>query len=1340
MNLDEGLTTKLWLEKPGQQTTDAPSDHLHYQIKKYTINKNNQKNISNFFKKNHLSWEIFIHSVWGLLLNRFSSTDFILYGSSTLHNSRTNLLKIDPTITSIKSIINDKMSAKAFYQKIKTQLNKKNHFTDTIPEDLRYLLVIQAEMKKNKKTTLRLLESHRFPLVLSIHKKDFSQFTLFYHSALFSQQHIDQIAQHLLLLMEEMSDNINQKICKINLLTAEEKELILSQWKSPHYPFTIPILNACTHELFVQQAQQHPDYLAVYHNDTHVSYKELDDASTQLAHLLIKKGIKPGDLICVLMDRTPTLIVAMLAIFKTAAVYVPINPNYPDERIKFILEDTKSHYVLVNDIHKLPKGSATKTLEITPTWGALKLEPLSQKTALPLANPHQIAYIIYTSGTTGQPKGVMIKHQSLVNLIAWYQGCLQVTEKDRASQFASQGFDTYLCETIPFLASGASVHIVDDHTKLTPSLFFAWLEKQQITICDLPTAYALTLFAMTWPKTSIKTVKVGGEAITHYPNKSFSFDIWNCYGPTETTIEATYVKIYAADSPPITTQATPPIGKPIANTSFYVVDKYLQPVPIEIGGELLIGGMGVSAGYLNREELTNQKFIPGFHPGERLYKTGDLVRWLHDGNLEFIGRIDHQVKIRGYRIELGDIESAISKHPDVNEVVVLAKENLNGEKSLVAYIVPNLEKGRYLYQERCLLSMSNNQFIEATTEDISKSGVALSGITEPIDIGHLVQLHLKLPGLVEGKLFSGHVIWQKDTRCGIAFDLNAEEETMISKSIEYYLASHNVMELVLSSSAKRSLRKAMRKKLPDYMIPSMFVTLLQFPLTFSGKVDVKALPPPQEFEEQLQKEYIEPKTATEKALTQIWSTLLGKKNISMSDNFFDIGGNSLKAAELSVNILNQFKTSIPTKILFDLSYIPILAQFIDSKGKKYNTETINQREIQRDCILQDNIVPTKRLSKTIKNPQNILLTGAGGFLGIYLLRELLTTTQAKIYCLIRKGEFETAAKRLVSTVARFNLSNEISLADRRIVVIASDISFNHFGLPLEQYNSLVDKIDLIYHCGAQVNIMAAYNKLRGSNVQGTLEVIKFAMMRVDKPIHYISTLSSAYLKDEAGCLVEEFPDENYDELFGGYAISKWVSERLLTEAKNRGLPTAIYRSGYISGQSDTGITSLNDALLMLIKGCIQLGFAPDMNEKITILPVDFVSKATVDISLAYPDKPMVYHIDHPTGILWMDLIAWLNDYGYKIQIIPMKEWKEKLINIPQDNALFPFLPYYLAMGDKQTSPDVSVKNAQAALQQVGLIYPEINDKLLSTYFDYLCRVNFIPQPASSKTDETPYHQ
>lgn len=1330
MQKDEGLSTKLWLEERDnqQQNNAAPTLPESY---KFTLNKSQTTTVTAFLKKNKFTLEELIYSAWGLLLSHISSTDLSVFGSGHIKTRHKPPL-LSATLKPINSKISESITIKQYLTDIKKQIkNKKSEPTEIEP---RYLCM--AEHDLSPKNSMQ-LDINRFSLLLIYNLKTPGKFNLIYHRGNFQKANIQRLANYFVNILTGFCNKPNGKIIDIDLMDDDEKSLILKKLSIPHYPFKTPPITKCSHELISDFSRQMPDKIAVSHHGDTMTFAELEAQSEKLAHYFIELGIKPQDRVAVLMERTPSHIAAMLAIFKIGAVFVSINPKYPNERIEFVIEDSGAEYILLNNTERLQEKAGKKIIILSQNWRELPAASAPQQ--IQPADMQHIAYIIYTSGTTGKPKGVMIKYASLSNLAAWYRSCFHIVPDDRASQFASQGFDTFLCETMPILSLGASVHIVDDNIKLTPTLFFDWLRNEKITICDLPTAYAQMLFTMQWPNDLfVKMMKIGGETCTRYPSKAYPFDIWNIYGPTETTIEATYFKMHTANHDPSLTnfKGAPSIGKIMANGEAYVVDKYLRPVPVGVAGELLIGGVCVSPGYQNRDDLTKEKFIHNiFNPdsSSKLYRTGDLVCWQKDGNLEFIGRRDNQVKIRGYRIELGAIENVISQYPDVRDVAVIAKEMPNGEKSIIAYVAPNLDRERFLFQERCLISIDDNSFIEAISEDISKYGIALSGITEKIEIGKKLKLHLKLPGFNTSKDLQARMIWQIDNRCGLVFDLNDTEQDTISKSIDFFVSSHNIMDLVLSASAKRSIRKALKKKLPEYMVPATFVTMLEFPLTFSGKVDLKALPPPDEYGQILRKHFIAPQTEIQKKIAAIWSSLLDREHISMEDNFFELGGNSIKAAELSVKIMDEFNISIPANILFDLSYIPILAEYIESSGSHYSKQTLIQEDIERDRILPENIEPTGKVSPKVCNPDSILLTGAGGFLGIFLLNELLTTTNAKIYCLLRKGEFESAAVRLNATINKFKLNDNVSLSNRRIIAVPSDMGLDKFGIPEEQYRNMAEKVDLIYHCGAQVNVMASYNNLRGSNVQGTHEIIKFATTIQDKPIHYVSTLSSAYLTNEHNSLVEEFPSEEYYNLTGGYAISKWVSERLLTELKDRGSPVTIYRSGYISGDSTTGITSLNDSLLMLIKGCIDMGFAPDMKEKITILPVDFVSKSIIKLSLAASNRSYVYHIDHPTGIMWSDLVAWLNNYGYNIKMISMNEWKRKLRNIHKDNALYPFLPYYLALPDDYHSLEVSTEKAAAALSRVGLTFPPIDDHLLSIYFDYLCLEGFLTKPLKKKT-------
>lgn len=1324
MEQDEKLSTTLWIEKNEHQIDKAVGSTA-LSIKPIILKEKTLTAIHAKLKATKLTWTTLITTAYTLLLHRYSTSNFV--DVVTLHGamSDSELLPKEP-INAYASHLNAELTIESILASMGHHFKHHQAFKLTTQ---RYAILHQMKLASIKPKPHSL--AYPFSLILVHQTQAGKKLSFAYQEKLFDESAIKNLASHLNVILLALCLNPETKpVTRINILTGDEKKKLLGTWTHPYDDCYRGEQTECVTTLTERHSQHHPKQVAVKHGEAVLTYESLTRSANHLATHLVKRGVNVGDPVCVYMNRSPALIIVMLAIFKAGGVFVPINPKYPADRIEFILQDTKTQFILTELETVLPTAFSHLSWVITTDL----FDTPEPGMTLPLPNEERPAYMIYTSGTTGTPKGVIIHHRGLNNLVFWYKHYFKIGKNDIASQFASQGFDSFFCETIPPLALGACIAIVDDNIKLTPNLFFNWLKSECITLCDLPTAYAQFLFSLHWPRDiALRLVKIGGEAMTHIPSTLFSFDIYNGYGPTEITVEATYYQIYDRNTKQYHVEAKSPIpiGKPIANMSAYVVDQYLMPCPIGVAGELCIGGVGVSSGYLNRLDLTEKKFIPHPFPkigSGKVYRTGDLALWKPDGNLEFVGRTDNQIKIRGYRIELSDIENALGQHADVSEVLVMAKETPNGDKTLVAYVVPNLDRERYLYQVRCLLTEDDINFIEGITEDISKYGIAISGINQNFNTAQKLKVHLKLPGFNETKKLSVRLVWQKDNRAGFVFDLSESEQSLLFKSIDYFIANHNVMELVLSTSAKRSLKRALEMKLPEYMIPTTFISMLSFPLTLNGKVDVKALPQPDTHAKTLDKKFVAASTPTEIKIATLWETILNKVPISMTDNFFDLGGNSLLAAQLSMEITRLFNIALPANVLFELAYVPILAEYIDKQGKHVTTTSETHLSIAQDKVLPESIQPAHMAATDITPPKHILLTGAGGFLGIFMLRDLLKHTQAKIHCLIRQGEFETAAKRLSATANKFSLDNDVNLSESRIIAIPGDLSFDHFGLPTAQYQALAENADLILHCGAQVNIMASYQQLRDSNVKGTLEVLKFATTAKNKPIHYISTLSSAYLKDAAGSLTEEYPSDEFEHLFGGYGISKWVSEVLLRQIKERGLAACIYRSGYIFGDSSTGILSLNDALLMLIKGCIQMGFAPMMQERVTLLPVDFVSRAINAIALTQGHDADVFHIDHPTGIMWTDLVSWLNQKGYRIHLIELKDWKKKLANIGRDNALYPFLPYYLAMPDDYRSLDVSTSKASARLTDLGIRYPAIDDRLLSLYLHYMQSVGFIPNP------------
>jgi amino acid adenylation domain-containing protein len=397
------------------------------------------------------------------------------------------------------------------------------------------------------------------------------------------------------------------------------------------------------------------------------------------------------------MEHALARVVGLLGILKADAAYVPLDPAYPPERLAFMLADADVAVLLTEEeltrripeiIASAPPDSGLQkplTIRLDTDWRLIASEP-----GEPLASratAANLAYVIYTSGSTGKPKGVKIPHAGVVNLVTWHQRVYGVTPADRATQIAAPAFDAAVWELWPYLTAGASIHIPAEQIRTSPRQLLDWLAAEAITISFLPTPLAEAIVEEQLPPDlALRALLTGGDQLHRIP-KALPFALFNHYGPTEYSVVTTWTPVLTGTE----TDAPPPIGRPIANTQVFVLDPTLQPVPVGVAGELYIGGVGLARGYLNRPELTAERFIP--HPfsaatGARLYRTGDLARYLPDGHLEFLGRTDHQVKIRGYRIELGEIEALLRQHPAVQESVVLAREDIPGDKRLMAYIVP----------------------------------------------------------------------------------------------------------------------------------------------------------------------------------------------------------------------------------------------------------------------------------------------------------------------------------------------------------------------------------------------------------------------------------------------------------------------------------------------------------------------------------------------------------------------------------------------------------------------------------------------------------------------------
>ncbi len=623
-------------------------------------------------------------------------------------------------------------------------------------------------------------------------------------------------------------------------MTEDERRRLVVEWNDTRAEYPS---DKCVHELVAEQARRTPDAIAVVQGNRQLTFRELDHRANQLADCLRKKSAWVGTdaPVAICLRRSLELAVALLGVMKSGAACLPLDPDYPAERLAYMLEDSQAPLLITQPglMPGLGNGQA-EVLHLHSDWKIL--EGFCSENTASAVSPENLAYIIYTSGSTGKPRGVLLSHRGLVNHHFAAVRLYDLGPSDRTLQFSSISFDIAVEEIFPTWIAGGCVVLRTEEMPLSGEDFLRWIGQHGVTVLDLPTAYwhelvrALTEAGAALPKT-LRLLIVGGEKAS-----ASAYGAWlkcggsrvrwiNTYGPTEASI---IVSSYEPDaSQPIPENL--PIGRPIANIRLYILDEKLQPVPAGTPGELHVGGPGVARGYLRRPELTEQKFITDpfcTEPGSKLYKTGDLVRYLPDGNIEFLGRTDFQVKIRGFRVELGEIEAALEKHEGVAEGVVVARE-VDGEKRLTGYVVASRPRPQ-----------------------------------------------------------------------------------------------------------ENELRKFLRERLPEYMVPADFVFLESFPLTPNGKVDRRALPVPKVRELEHGADFVAPRGDVENRLAGLWEQVLGKRPIGARENFFELGGHSLAAVRLMQRVEKEFGKKLLLTALLQAPTVEQLAATLQQDSSAVQSSVI----------------------------------------------------------------------------------------------------------------------------------------------------------------------------------------------------------------------------------------------------------------------------------------------------------------------------------------------------------------------------------------------------------------
>ena len=643
-----------------------------------------------------------------------------------------------------------------------------------------------------------------------------------YDTDLFDREFIKRMVSNFKKLIGEIISDPLKNLNEYSIISEDEIKL-LNSWNETDTLFSE---EKCVHQLFEEQVERRSDYIAAKYSNDFITYGELNSRANKLANYLIKKGIQKGSVAGIIIDRSINMLISLLAVMKTGAAYIPLDPSFPKERLQYIIKDSNINIIVTEE--KLI--ALVSIFQVNPIYIDSEWEIINQEDAKNIKHAQSSSdfmYVIYTSGSTGNPKGVMIKHIAVNNFLQSMKSYPGFNESDNLLAVTTVSFDIAGLELYLPLVTGGCVTIADKTETMDGKALLRLIEKHNITVMQAtPSTWKIMLDAG-WESTPGLKMLCGGEAFSKdLADKMLERgrELWNMYGPTETTIWSSVKKIERYDTKIL-------IGHPIANTKFYVVDKDLKNVPIGVVGELLIGGKGLASGYLNREDLTQNKFLQNFYGNDGfLYRTGDLVKYHPDGNIEFLGRNDFQVKIRGFRIELGEIEKRLLEFENIKEAVVIVNENRNDEKKLAVYLM-----------------------------------------------------------------------------------LKKKEKIVIDSLITF-----------------------LKEKLPDYMIPSFFIELEEFPLTPNGKLNRNALPKPNEtviIKDEKKYDYGD---GLEKELAIIWNDILETKKISNSDNFFTIGGTSLLAIRLIYKLNEKFDIDLPLSTIFDSPTISKLSTEIEKIMMKHS--------------------------------------------------------------------------------------------------------------------------------------------------------------------------------------------------------------------------------------------------------------------------------------------------------------------------------------------------------------------------------------------------------------------
>ena len=1079
---------------------------------------------------------------------------------------------------------------------------------------------------------------------------------LYYSRALFDADTMQRHVGYLVAMLRAMIADAGCAPDAVELTDAAERELQLrgfnrsgadedepgaiSPETEPHARDPHPAQHSpreAVHRAFERQARATPAAIALIHGEHRLDYAELDRRADALAARLRAAGLRRGGIVALCLARGIAPVTAMLATLKAGGAYLPLDPDYPRERLGQILADAAPALLLADATGLDALAGCGATLPPTLDPHADCAPPSDDAAPAPDDDdPDAPAYLIYTSGSTGTPKGVLMPHRPLRNLLHWQARALppgQIT-----LQYAALGFDVAFQEIFGCLGHGGALILADAPLRLDFPALLAHLCEQRVQRLHLPyialqgLAEAVVHCEPAQAREldrHLRDIAVAGEALRITPQIRRMFArlphcrLHNHYGPTETHVATAHTLTGA----PETWEELAPIGRPIDGARVYLLDSRLRPVPLGAAGELYVGGAAVAHGYRGQPRLSAERFLtdPFAEAADeaaapRMYRTGDLARYRNDGSLLFLGRNDRQVKIRGFRVEPGEIEARLAEQAGVAEVAVIAREDRPGDTRLVAYVV---------------------------AADPSQPHAGLAA----------------------------------------------------------------------------QLRAAAAAALPEYMRPSAFVAVAKLPLTPNGKLDRAALPAP-DGSDLARRDDEPPQPGAETELARIWRELLGHERIGRQDHFFELGGHSLLAARLAARLGRHAGAPVPVSEVF---LHPLLHEMAGLLTPAAPAAMRERPDLPAEARLPDE-VRGHGAARPHHAPQRVLLTGANGFLGAYLLRELLRRTPARVHCLLRCDDAGQGRLRLRNALAGFGLLEDCGFDQidfERIEIEPGDLAAPSLGLAPARFDALGERLDAIYHNGAWVHSLHPYRTLKPANVLGTVELLRLAARGAPTRLHYVSTIAALPPRDPraAAGLDEEALFERWQDLRSGYAQSKWVSERLLRAGGERGLPFAVYRPTHISGDSATAAGNDRDTWSLFVDACLRHRCVPDIEDTLNWLPVDWMSAFLVELSLRDGLDGRSLNLLHPHSFPLQRLLdAIAASDGAPVRRLAYRDWLARCARDPATADVAAILAAELADnggGNDAISVFEDERIGNAVTELIGMQRcPPLDDALLRAYVEH----------------------